>query len=73
MKTLILTSLLVGSFLLSNACNSPKKDNGTYMSGTDGATEEATAADRAETLAAPTDSTRVIILRDSLPGDSSAL
>ena len=66
MKTRILTGLLLGSFFLSNACNSRKKDNDTYMLEPGGAAENATAADQAETTATKAGSTGLIILNDSL-------
>ncbi|MGV3585657.1 MAG: hypothetical protein ACO1OF_01545 [Adhaeribacter sp.] len=73
MKTKILTGLLVGSFSLSMACNSRKMDNDTYMMEPGGATQEASATDQAETIAAINDSTRIIILADSVKQDSSGL
>ena len=73
MKTKVFTGLLAGSFFLNIACNSRKADSSTYMSGPDGATKEATATDRAETISAPTDSTKVIILSDSLKQENNAL
>ena len=59
-------SLIAGGLVLSAACSPRETDNGTYQSGPDGAAEEAAATDRAETTVATTDSTRVIILTDSL-------
>ncbi|KAA5544011.1 hypothetical protein [Adhaeribacter rhizoryzae] len=73
MKAKILTSLLLASFFLSMACNSRKIDNDTYMSEPGGAVQEASATDQAETIAAINDTTRVIILGDSVKPDSSGL
>jgi len=73
MKTKILTGLLLGSFFLSMACNSRKMDNDTYMMEPGGAAQEASATDQAETIAATSDSTKIIILSDSAKQDSSGL
>ena len=73
MKTRIAICLALVGLVLNATCKPRAADNGTYQSGPGGATEEATATDRAETTVASLDSTRIIILRDSVKKEKDKL
>ncbi|MDB5262417.1 MAG: hypothetical protein JWQ14_1698 [Adhaeribacter sp.] len=73
MKTKIILGLVLGGLVLSTACSSRQIDSGIYQTNPGGATEDASAADRAETAVVKMDSTRMIILNDSLQNSAGEL
>ena len=66
MKKKIAMGMVMGGLVIGAACKPRQVDNGTYQSGPGGAAEEATATDQAETTVANLDSSRIIIMSDSL-------
>ena len=63
----IYLALLGGVIMVQTACNARKVDDGmgTYESGPDGASDAATATDRAETTVASTDTAALILPADT--------